>query len=130
MTILSIGANDHEYLSKLIQQVVTEPVEFYHIKDILSAPNFIMQNQVSLFICDLKFGEGEVRSLVSALNDDPSACYRGVFISDRADYDLSIYGLNTHLINDYILRPYDKARVEEMWRRNCRGTYRHTTTAV
>lgn len=130
MNILSIGANDHAHLSDLLQRVATQPVELFHTDDIALAPSLMVQHQIALFICDLKFGEVAVRSLISALGDDPSTFCRGVFISDEADYGLSIFGLNSYLINDYILRPYDEERIEEMWWRNKRGRYQRPTVAV
>ncbi len=121
MNIVTIGTNDHAVLASMLQAVATEPVTFFQIDDIAQAPSFISQNQIDLFICDLKFGTEAVRSLISALGDDPSTPCRGTFISDEENYELAILGLNGYLINDYILRPYDHDRIDQMWWNNLRG---------
>lgn len=119
MNVLMIGTEDRKYLEICMQEMYNEPIQFYYTDSIQEAPENIENLRIQLFVCDLKYTDTQVRNLVDSIGDFMFSPTRGVFIHDEKEDLLAIYGLNSCIIKDYILRPYDKGRIGEMWNR-CR----------
>lgn len=115
MNILFIGVEDRLVLMPMLQDVIGQTVDFFLTDTIQQAPKLIAQYKINLFICDLKFPEKQVLQLIDALDSPHKRDVRGVFIHDEANYTLARKGINSYVMRDYILRPYDKERIAEVW---------------
>lgn len=116
MNVLMIGTKDKKELEMYMQETYNEPLQFYYTDSIEEAPKNIVNLLIQLFVCDLKYTDTQVRNLVDSIGDFMFSPTRGIFIHDEKEDFLAIYGLNSYIIKDYILRPYDEERVSEMWR--------------
>ncbi|WP_409969837.1 hypothetical protein RFF05_08015 [Bengtsoniella intestinalis] len=116
MNILLVSVDDRVDLIPMLQEAIDEPIDFFLSDNIEQVPQFIAQHKIDLFICDLKFPEQQVVQMVDAIDSPHNRDVRGVFLHSEPNHTLSRIGINSCVMRDYLLRPYDKARIATMWR--------------
>ncbi|WP_409969099.1 hypothetical protein RFF05_03860 [Bengtsoniella intestinalis] len=117
MNILMIGLDDGDKVIDMMKKTVDEDMNFTIADSIVNAPSLIEEKAIDLFLCDLKYKDEEVIGLIKNIGDFFANPIRGVFIHSSENYPIAIVGINSSIIVDYIVRPYDENRFVEMWDR-------------
>lgn len=115
MNVLCIGLVDEKRLIALLKQIANESLEFYCISHIEEAKTVIMTHNINLFFCDLAFSEEKVERFIEDVEALQNNSVRGVFVHDKENNPLAIKAINSCVMIDYILRPYDAECVVKTW---------------
>lgn len=115
MNVLFIGVDDSKELEIIMQDTYHEELQFYYTESIEDAQRCIQEESIELFVCDLKYRDSEVKRLIGSLGDFTLSRTRGIFIYHKIEDFIAIYGLNSCIILYYIIRPYSRNDIENMW---------------
>ena len=117
MNILILG-NESNELEELICNSILEHTKIYYCREITDVTRMIKEQKVQLLLCHLIFEDKDIENLILEVQNNCPVCTG--FISYEPNYQLAINGLNSDIVQDYLVGTYTQKKVDEFIQR-CRS---------